>query len=134
MNSLKETYKPRQHMPISMKLTIIINDAPYGIEKPWNALRLASTSTTEEIGMKVRVFLMGDSVVSAKKGQKTPEGYYNMEKMLQSLVARGVDVKTCGACIDARGIKESDLVDGVQRGSMKVLASWIKESDRVVSF
>jgi sulfur relay (sulfurtransferase) complex TusBCD TusD component (DsrE family) len=32
--------------------------------------------------MKVRLFLMGDGVVSAKKAQKTPEGYYNMEKML----------------------------------------------------
>ena len=117
-----------------MILTIIINDAPYGIEKPWNALRLASTSISKEIDMTVRVFLMGDSVVSAKKGQKTPEGYYNMEKMLSSLVKRGVDVKTCGACIDARGITESDLVDGVERGSMKILATWIKESDKVISF
>ena len=117
-----------------MKLTIIINDAPYGIEKPWNALRLASTSATEEIGIKVRVFLMGDSVVSAKKGQKTPDGYYNMEKMLQSLVSRGVEVKTCGACTDARGISVAELVEGVQRGSMKILATWVKDSDRVISF
>ncbi|MGW8179167.1 MAG: DsrE/DsrF/TusD sulfur relay family protein, partial [bacterium] len=68
-----------------MIFTIIVNDAPYGIEKPWNALRLASTSITDEIGMTVRVFLMGDSVAAAKKGQKTPDGYYNMEKMLTSL-------------------------------------------------
>ncbi|TFH18964.1 hypothetical protein E4H04_01675 [Candidatus Bathyarchaeota archaeon] len=117
-----------------MILTIIVNDAPYGIEKPWNAFRLASTSISEEIGMTVRLFLMGDSVSAAKKGQKTPEGYYNMEKMLMSLVNRGVEVKTCGTCIDSRGIKEEDLVDGVQRGSMKILATWIKESDRVLSF
>ena len=117
-----------------MILTIIVNDAPYGIEKPWNAFRLASTSVSDEIGMKVRLFLMGDSVSAAKKGQKTPEGYYNMEKMLKSLRSRGVEVKTCGACIDARGISEADLVEGVQRGSMKILATWIKESDRVLSF
>ena len=117
-----------------MILTIIINDAPYGIEKPWNALRLASTSVTPELDMTVRVFLMGDSVVAAKKGQKTPEGYYNMEKMLQSLVSKGVEVKTCGTCINARGISDEDLVEGVERGTMKILATWIKESDRVVSF
>ena len=117
-----------------MILTIIVNDAPYGIEKPWNALRLASTSVSEEIGMSVRVFLMGDSVVSAKKGQKTPDGYYNMERMIKSLMQRGVEVKTCGACIDARGIKVEDLVDGVERGSMKILATWVKESDRLLSF
>ena len=117
-----------------MILTIIVNDAPYGIEKPWNAFRLASTSISDEIGMTVRIFLMGDSVVSAKKGQKTPDGYYNMEKMLKSLTSRGVEVKTCGTCIDSRGIVEDDLVEGVQRGSMKILATWIKESDRVISF
>ena len=117
-----------------MILTIIVNDAPYGIEKPWNALRLASTSVSDEIGMNVRVFLMGDSVAAAKRAQKTPDGYYNMEKMLKSLVQRGVEVKTCGACIDTRGISESDLVEGVERGSMKILANWVKDSDRVVSF
>ncbi|MFH0850001.1 MAG: DsrE family protein, partial [Candidatus Bathyarchaeota archaeon] len=43
-----------------MNLTIIVNDPPYGSEKPWNALRLASTAASDE--MSVRVFLMGDSV------------------------------------------------------------------------
>jgi uncharacterized protein involved in oxidation of intracellular sulfur len=117
-----------------MNLTIIVNDAPYGIEKPWNALRLASTSASDEMGMTVNVFLMGDSVVSAKRGQRTPHGYYNMEKMLQSLLSRGVEVLCCGACIDERGIDESELVEGVKRGSMKLLATWVKESDRVISF
>ena len=117
-----------------MNLTIIVNDAPYGIEKPWNALRLASTSASIEMGMNVKVFLMGDSVVSAKKGQRTPEGYYNMEKMLRSLVNKGVEVQCCGACIDARGIEESELVEGVKRGSMKLLATWVKECDKLLSF
>jgi uncharacterized protein involved in oxidation of intracellular sulfur len=117
-----------------MKLSIIVNDAPYGIEKPWNAFRLASTSATPEIGMDVNLFLMGDSIVSAKKGQKTPEGYYNMEKMLRALKMKGVNVKACGSCMDARGMTADDLVDGVERGTMKILATWIKESDKVVCF
>ncbi len=116
-----------------MNLTIIVNDSPYGIEKPWNALRLASTASTE-LGMSVKVFLMGDSVVAAKRGQKTPEGFYNMEKMLQVLIKRGVEVKVCGACISARGLDPSELVEGVEKGSMKSLAEWIRDSDRVVSF
>lgn len=115
-------------------LTIIVNDAPYGIEKPWNALRLASTSTTEELGMIVKVFLMGDAVLAAKKGQKTPDGYYNMEKMLMSLAKRGVEIKVCGSCIAARGIFIEDLAEGVEKGTMKILASWIKESKNTVSF
>ena len=115
-----------------MMLTIIVNDAPYGLEKPWNAFRLASSAASEE--MKVRLFLIGDAVVSAKRGQKTPEGYYNMEKMLQALVSKGVEVKVCGSCINARGLDEAELVEGVGRGSMKILTDWITQSDRVVSF
>lgn len=137
MRSNKEAAK-RYYIPVScsvpvdMILTIIVNDAPYGLEKPWNAFRLASTATSE--GIQVQLFLMGDSVVSAKKGQKTPDGYYNMEKMLQSLVGKGVVVKVCGACINARGLDIPELVEGIGRGSMKILTQWIKESDKVVSF
>ena len=116
-----------------MNLTIIVNDSPYGIEKPWNALRLASTAASE-LGISVKVFLMGDSVVAAKRGQKTPEGYYNMEKMLIALLRRGVEVKVCGACIDARGLVPSELVEGVERGSMRILAEWVRDSDKLVSF
>jgi uncharacterized protein involved in oxidation of intracellular sulfur len=115
-----------------MLWTIVINDSPYGFEKHWNALRLASTAVSE--GKNLRVFLMGDSVVSAKKGQKTPEGYYNLEKMLTALIRKGVDVAICGTCINTRGLKIQELVDGVKRGSMKMLSSWITESDKVISF
>jgi sulfur relay (sulfurtransferase) complex TusBCD TusD component (DsrE family) len=37
----------------------------------------------------VRVFLTGDGVTFAKKGQKTPDGFYNVERMLKSLARRG---------------------------------------------
>lgn len=116
-----------------VKLLIIANDAPYGGEKTWNALRLAGASVTAEIGMQVRVFLMGDSVGAAKKGQVTPEGYYNLEKMIADLVAKGVEVKLCGTCLKARGIKDEELVGGAQRGTMMILANWVKEADRVVT-
>ena len=77
---------------------------------------------------------MGDSVLSAKTGQKTPEGYYNMEKMLTALIRKGVEVATCGTCINARGLTIPELVDGVERGSMKILSEWITESDKVITF
>jgi uncharacterized protein involved in oxidation of intracellular sulfur len=112
--------------------TVIVNDSPYGIEKPWNAFRLCSTANSSEIDVKL--FLMGDSIVSAKRGQNTPEGYYNMEKMLQSLVAKGVEVRVCGACIKARGLTIPELVDGVGLGSMKILVDWIKNSGKVINF
>ena len=112
--------------------TIIVNDPPYGNEKPWNAFRLASTAVSQ--GIDVQLFLMGASVASAKTGQKTPDGFYNMEKMLVAMLSKGIMVKVCGTCINARGLDISELVEGVQRGSMKILVEWIRDSDQVISF
>ena len=53
---------------------IIINDAPYGTERSYNALRLALNLVKRE-GVKVKVFLMADGVFCAREGQKTPDGY-----------------------------------------------------------
>jgi uncharacterized protein involved in oxidation of intracellular sulfur len=71
-----------------MNYLFIINDAPYGNERPYNALRLAMNVIKRE-GTSVRVFLMGDGVQCAIKGQDTPQGYYNVERMLGSIVRRG---------------------------------------------
>ena len=66
---------------------IIINNGPYGDERPYNALRLALNLVKREA--KVQVFLTGDGVQCAIKGQNTPTGYYNVERMLASLARRG---------------------------------------------
>lgn len=66
----------------------IINDAPYGNERPYNALRLA-LNLVKRPEASVRVFLVGDGVLCARQGQKTPEGYYNIERMIKSLAHRG---------------------------------------------
>jgi uncharacterized protein involved in oxidation of intracellular sulfur len=71
---------------------IVINDGPYGNERPYNALRLAMNLAKRE-GTRVRVFLLGDGVQCAVKGQDTPQGYYNIERMLGS-VLRGGEVAT----------------------------------------
>jgi uncharacterized protein involved in oxidation of intracellular sulfur len=70
------------------KILLIVNDSPYGIERAYNALRLGM-NLGKRPGVAVSVFLVGDGVLCAKKGQKTPEGYYNVERMVQSLVRRG---------------------------------------------
>jgi len=66
----------------------IINDAAYGNERPYNALRLAM-NLAKLPDTHVQVFLMGDGVNSAIVGQKTPNGYYNVERMLQSIARQG---------------------------------------------
>jgi uncharacterized protein involved in oxidation of intracellular sulfur len=66
----------------------IINDAPYGNERPYNALRLAM-NLAKLPDAHVQVFLMGDGVNCAVAGQKTPNGYYNVERMMQSIARQG---------------------------------------------
>ncbi len=67
---------------------LILNDSPYGTERPYNALRLALSLLKRE-NTQVKVFLTGDAVICARKNQKTPEGYYNIERMIRSIAARG---------------------------------------------
>lgn len=74
------------------KLTVVIQDAPYGSEKAYNALRYASALLANQVA--VNVFLLADAVGIAKRGQKTPTGYYNTADMLSLLIAKGVKVKT----------------------------------------
>jgi uncharacterized protein involved in oxidation of intracellular sulfur len=71
-----------------MNYLFIINDGPYGNEHPYNALRLAMNVIKRE-GTNVRVFLLGDGVQCAVKGQDTPQGYYNVERMLASILRNG---------------------------------------------
>ena len=74
------------------KLTIVVQDAPYGSEKAYNALRYASALLAEQ--MAVNVFLLADGVAVAKCNQKTPTGYYNTANMLSALIAKGAKVET----------------------------------------
>ncbi len=67
---------------------VIINDSPYGNERPYNALRLA-LALAKRPEAQVRIFLIGDGVNCAMAGQKTPDGYYNVERMLKALARRG---------------------------------------------
>jgi len=115
-------------------MTIIVNGAPYGEERVWNALRLALTSISAAIDLNVNVFLLGDAVSAAKKGQNTPQGYYNLEKTLRDLVSQKIKVAVCVTCARARGLKQEDLIEGVEIGTMMMLAHWIKESQKVLSF
>jgi uncharacterized protein involved in oxidation of intracellular sulfur len=72
----------------SKRIVVVINDGPYGSERAYNGLRVAMALAKRE-ATKVRVFLLGDGVQCAVKGQKTPDGYYNVERMMSSLARRG---------------------------------------------
>jgi hypothetical protein len=70
------------------KIVFVINDAPYGNERPYNAMRHAMNLAKRD-GVKVKLFLIADAIYCARKDQKTPDGYYNIERMVKSLAKRG---------------------------------------------
>lgn len=70
------------------RFVVIINDGPYGSERSYNGLRTAMALAKRD-DAKVGVFLIGDGVQCAVRGQKTPDGYYNVERMMSSLAGRG---------------------------------------------
>ena len=117
-----------------MKILIIINDAPYGTEKAYNAFRLAMTIQKDFPENEVRIFLMADAATCALPNQNTPTGYYNIERMLKSIINKGGLVKICGTCADARGLKNLPLIEGAQISIMAELTAWTVESEKVITF
>ena len=116
-------------------ILIVINDAPYGTEKAYNALRLAMTLVAEHQNkIKTRVFLMADAVGCAVPDQITPKGYYNIETMLKFILEEKAEVRACGGCLHARGLSEIKLIEGVFPSNMVEFTEWTVEADKIISF
>lgn len=117
----------------SVNTLIVLNDPAYGTERSYNGLRLAHALAKRE-GEDVRLFLLADAVTCALAGQTTPNGYYNLERMLTAAIGHGVEVGLCGTCMDARGVREDRLVEGTRRSSLDELTDWTLWADKVITF
>ena len=118
---------------MSVKTLLILNDPPYGTERSWNGLRLAGSLARRE-GSEVRVFLLGDAVGCAMAGQKVPDGYYHLDRMIESAARHGAEVGCCGTCMDARGIGANHLAKGSRRSTLDELTDWTLWADKVITF
>ncbi len=116
-------------------ILIIINDAPYGTEKAYNALRLAISLRKENSNdVEVKIFLLADAVFCGLPNQKTPNGFYNIERMLKLVLKNGGEVKSCGGCSEARGIDKIPFIEGVRLSNMKEFTQWTVDCDKVITF
>mgnify|MGYP003586585417 CR=1 FL=1 len=114
------------------KLLFIFNSAPYGNESFFSGLRLA-LQIQEQHKAQLKLFLMSDSVTAGLRKQNPSEGY-NLQQMLEILTAQGATVKLCKTCINARGMTELPLADGVEVGTLIELADWTMEAEKVLNF
>lgn len=117
-----------------MQVLLILNDPPYGTERCYNGLRLALALVKSDPSAAVSVFLMADAVVAAKTGQKTPNGYYNVERMLKGVSSGKGQILLCGTCTDARGLSDAEIIPGARRSDMAELATMTLAADKVLVF
>ena len=116
-----------------MDMLIILNEAPYGNERSYQGLRLAGALLKMEEDLDLTVYMVGDAVACAKAGQKTPNGYYNIERMLRPVLRKGT-VMACRTCVEARGLEVKDLVEGVLITRLGELANMTLEADKVLVY
>jgi uncharacterized protein involved in oxidation of intracellular sulfur len=117
-----------------VQVLLILNDPPYGTERCYNGLRLALALAKSDPATTVAVFLMADALISAKSGQKTPDGYYNVERMLKGVIAGKGQILLCGTCMEARGLTDADMMAGARRSSMAELATMTLSAQKVLVF
>ena len=117
-----------------MNMLIVINDAPYGTEKAYNALRIAMFMQRNHPDLEIRVFLLADGVGCALPNQVTHEGYYNVERMLKSVIKKGGNVRACGNCSEARGVASLTLIEGVELSNMVEFSKWIADASKIMTF
>lgn len=115
------------------KFLFILNGPPYGNEQSFNGLRLADSLARRE-GNELKVFLIGDAGACAKRGQKVPHGFYNIELMLHPIARHQGEIGVCASCMDAHGISDAELVEGCHRSSLEELTDWTLWADKVLVF
>jgi len=116
-----------------VNVLMILNDPPYGTERSYNGLRLARELSKND-DVRLRLFLMADAVGCGKDGQTTPNGYYNVARMVRSVARKGADVGAAARRRSARGLSDAELLDGVHRSTMDELGTWTVEADKVIVF
>jgi uncharacterized protein involved in oxidation of intracellular sulfur len=117
-----------------VRALFILNDPPYGTERTYNGLRLAHALFKQDPTSEITVFLMADAVSAARRGQKTPDGFYNIERMLKRVAATKGQVLLCGACMDARGLGDGEIMEGARRSTMDELAAATAAADKLLVF
>ena len=114
-------------------ILFLLNSAPYQDERVFNALRLA-TQLLKQAEVRVRIFGQSDAVYAPVRGQEPPHLKYNVATMLGEAIEGGAEVKLCGVCMDARGVKAEALISGAARSTMAELAEWTLTSDKILVF
>ena len=107
-----------------MNVLVILQGPAYGDERAYNGLRLADNLAKRD-DVTVKIFCFGNAVGCAVAGQKLPNGYYHLDRMLTAAAHHGAEIGLCGTCMDARGITDTMLVAAdTRRSSLDEVTDW----------
>ncbi|WP_025821221.1 DsrE/DsrF/TusD sulfur relay family protein [Shewanella marina] len=115
------------------KIVIVAHASPYGTEKLFNSLRIAlALKDQSQQAVELKLFLMSDAIFAALPGQQTPDLSYNIQQMLEILLAQQVEIKLCKTCAEARGVTTDMLIPECQIGTLTDLTLWTLDADKVI--
>ena len=115
-----------------MKYLFILNDSPYSSQRSYNALRLVGALAKGQT--TIAIFLLGDGVVNGLRRQSPADASYNVQEMLRMLIRQHVIIGACRTCLEARGIDDQSLVEGIERRSLQDLQHLTEEAEKVLVF
>jgi tRNA 2-thiouridine synthesizing protein D len=85
-----------------------------------------------EKGHTVDFWVSGNATMVAKTNQKSFQDYSSLAENFKELMAKGVQVTVCEACMEARGYGKEDTVEGMNRKSMDWFLASAFAADRVL--
>lgn len=111
-------------------LTLFLTATPFASESPATALHLAEAAL--EKGYRVNLFLSADAVYCASAGQKAI-GLPTVGEKLPELIEKGLRVDLCGSCLQLRGLKREQRIEGPHPSSLKNLFTMARESKAFIA-
>jgi predicted peroxiredoxin len=116
-------------------LLVIGTHGDDNLEKAMLTFMVANAS--EALDIKTKVFLMskGTSLVRKNyaKGMPKMVGMEPMEDLIASFQEMGGTIHVCVPCKDARGIKTSEFISGVEFSTLMDLVEITQTNTRVIS-
>ncbi len=109
-------------------LTILLNRGPYSSEYADLAVKMAMKA--KEKGHDVNLYLYVDAVWVPHVKEEKP--YENVGRLLREAMEKGVNVKSCARCAEARDA--TDVIEGIPLVGLFDFTRWLKESDKVITF
>lgn len=117
-------------------IVVEFSKPPFGHENTFAGLYVALVSVTK--GREVTVVLRGDGVYTGLAGQDDPQGNIHLpetEQQVQDIIDLDGRVVAEQEALDARGIKQEDLLEEIEILSAQEINDIIREfGDHVVTF